>query len=108
MSWRARCLFGVVFALCAAGCDLAATYRKCGLSGCSGDAAITANIEGQLARRSDVFANDISVQTLDHVVYVRGLIDTDVQRETILAVAQQMPGVERVVDSLVLRNEPGF
>lgn len=108
MSYGIRCLFVLCLAACASGCDLAATYRKCGLSGCPGDAAITADIENQLARRSDVFANDISVQTLDHVVYLRGLIDTSVQRERILAIARQTPGAERVVDSLVLRNEPGF
>lgn len=108
MNCRIRCLFLLCLASCASGCDLAATYRKCGLSGCPGDAAITASIEHQLEGRSDVFANDISVQTLDHVVYVRGLVDTAVQRDTILTIARQAPGVERVVDSLVLRNDPGF
>ena len=95
-------------AACASGCDLASTYRRCGLSGCPGDAAITTSIENQLAQRSDVFANDISVQTLDRVVYLRGLVDTAVQRETIIALARNAPGVERIVDSLVLRNDPGF
>ena len=108
MMHSVRAVFALCLAISTAGCDIAATYRKCGLSGCAGDAAITASIEDRLARRADVFANDISVQTLDRVVYLRGLVDSTAQREAIVAAARSVAGVEQVVDALVLRNEPGF
>jgi len=108
MMRHVRAMFVLCLAVCAPGCDLAATYRKCGLSGCPGDATITASIEDRLSHRADVFANDISVQTLNRVVYLRGLVDSTGQRESIVAAARSVAGVEDVVDSLVLRNDPGF
>ena len=98
----------VVASLGVAGCSLAQTYHKCGLSGCPGDAQITAKVQMLLDHQAGVFLSDISVQTLDYVVYLRGLVDTNVQREEIIAAARSVPGVYNVVESIVIRNDPGF
>jgi len=46
--------------------------------------------------------NLIQVQTLDHVVYLSGLVDTDFQQQMAQSVALQAPGVSRVVNSIGL------
>lgn len=91
-----------------AGCSLAQTYHKCGMSGCAGDVQITAKVQALLDRQPGVFGNDISVQTLDHVVYLHGIVDTDVQREEVVAAARSVAGVARVVESIAIRNDAGF
>ena len=100
------CLLALAPAL--AGCDMAAAIHKCGWSGCAGDARISAEVRDMLFARADVFANDISVQTLDRVVYLSGLVDTGVERAEIVAAVGRVSGVERIVDSLVIRNDPAL
>jgi osmotically-inducible protein OsmY len=90
------------------GCALPATYAKCGLSGCPGDARITADIRAKLYSRPDIFDGDISVQTLDRIVYLYGIVDTDVERIEVIATARSAPGVADVVDSLTIRNNIAF
>jgi len=42
----------------------------------------------------------LSVQTLDRVVYLYGLVDTDLQLQLAESVAHEAPGVEKVVNSI--------
>jgi len=42
------------------------------------------------------------VQTLDHVVYLNGVVDTDTQRLMAESIAQQAKGVTKVVNSIGL------
>jgi len=87
----------------AAGCGVVAAYGKCGLGGCPGDAAITAEVERSLAQHPALQApNLISVQTVDRVVYLSGLVDTDFERQLAEGVAARTTGVGRVVDSIGL------
>jgi len=51
--------------------------------------------------------NLIDVQTLDRVVYLYGLVDTDLERQLAESVARTAPGVVRVVDSIGLNNVSG-
>jgi osmotically-inducible protein OsmY len=79
------------------------TLKKCGLGGCPGDADITAQVNGLLAQHPELQPpNLIQVQTLNHVVYLNGLVDTDFQRQMAQSVALQAPGVSRVVNSIGL------
>ena len=98
----------LVAALVCGGCALERTFAKCGLSGCPGDAQINARVVALISQHADVFLGDINVQTLDRVVYLYGLIDTDVQRAEVVEAAQQIAGADHVVDSMVLRNDPAF
>jgi osmotically-inducible protein OsmY len=85
------------------GCSVADTYRKCGLSGCPGDADITAKVRDQLARYPALQPpNLIRVQTYDRVVYLTGTVNTPLVRDFAGSVAAQVAGVRRVVDSVSL------
>jgi osmotically-inducible protein OsmY len=82
-----------------------ATYKKCGLAGCPGDAEITAQVLALFDQHAVLGgANAIGIQTLDHVVYITGLVDTDVERDLADSVARNAPGVVRVVNSITVRN----
>lgn len=78
-------------------------YEKCGITGCPGDARITADVEVLLHHYPELEPpNLIYVQTLDRVVYLTGQVDTDAQRATANSVALQVTGVKRVVNSINL------
>jgi osmotically-inducible protein OsmY len=80
-----------------------AVYRKCGIPGCPGDANITAGVQAQIDQHPALEApNSVRVQTLDHVVYLSGQVDTDTERSMAESVAQQVAGVTRVVNSISL------
>jgi osmotically-inducible protein OsmY len=78
------------------------TFEKCGFSGCPGDADITAQVRALLSRHALQPPNLIQVQTLDHVVYLSGLVNSDTERLTAQSVALEAPGVSRVVNSIGL------
>jgi osmotically-inducible protein OsmY len=81
-----------------AGC---ADFSKCGFAGCPGDAEITAAVQGIFAQHADLEPpNLINVKTIDRVVYLSGIVSTDLQRQTAQSLAQQAPGVRRVVNSI--------
>lgn len=91
--------------LLSSGCAALSTWEACGIRGCAGDATISRAVEAGFAQHPALGApNLIEVQTLDHVVYLYGLVDTDLQRRLAESVVSTVPGVARVVDTLGLRN----
>ncbi len=46
----------------------------------------------------------IYVQTVDHVVYLDGLVDTPFQQQLAASVAREAAGVVRVVNSISVSN----
>lgn len=80
-----------------------ATYEKCGLDGCSGDAKITANVQAQLAQHDEVGPR-VNVQTLNGVVYLNGSVSEGLQRQTAESVAGHTPGVAKVVDDIYVSH----
>ena len=87
-----------IFAAALCGC---ATYTQCGFGGCPGDAAITANVRALFDQRPALKPpNLLNVQTLDHVVYLYGLVDSDLERQMAESVAVQVTGVRQVVNSI--------
>jgi osmotically-inducible protein OsmY len=92
----------VLLLACLPGC---ATYRDCGFRGCPGDAALTARVAAQLQQYPALQApNSVRVQTLDHVVYLYGLVDTDLERELAHSVATDAAHGARIVDSIAISN----
>ena len=90
--------FGLLLTLALSGC---AAYRKCGFEGCPGDAKITADVKALFQQHPILEPpNLLTVQTVDHVVYLYGLVDTDYEREIAELVALQAPGVGKVVNSI--------
>lgn len=80
-----------------------AVYEKCGLSGCPGDDAITAEVRALFGKHPELEPpNLLDVQTLDRVVYLNGIVDTDMQRQVAEAVAREAPGVKKVINSIGL------
>jgi osmotically-inducible protein OsmY len=98
------CLGGLALVVLSAlpGC---ATFNKCGFAGCAGDARITAEVQALFNRHPALQPpNEISIQTLDHVVYLNGLVDTDMEQRLAGEVALGAPGVVRVVNSIAVRG----
>jgi osmotically-inducible protein OsmY len=80
-----------------------AVYRKCGFAGCPGDAKITASVQELFDRHPALEPpNLLTVRTLDHVVYLTGVVDTDFERQMAESVALEAAGVARVVNSIGL------
>ena len=80
-----------------------AAYEKCGFKGCPGDAKITADVQAEFTGHAELEApNLITVQTVNGVVYLYGLVDTDYQQQMAEAVAHQVPGVTKVINSIGL------
>jgi osmotically-inducible protein OsmY len=78
-----------------------AAYRKCGFTGCPGDANITANVQAQFRQHPALEPpNLLHVQTLDHVVYLTGQVDTELERSMAESLALNVAGVKRVVNSI--------
>jgi len=80
-----------------------ATYEKCGLEGCPGDAKITAKVQAALNQHADLGPPDsIRVQTLNHVVYLNGLVDDGLAKRSALAITKQVAGVKTVVNNIAV------
>ena len=85
-----------------AGC---ASFGKCGPADCSGDAKITAEVRTLLAQSPSLGApNEISVQTVRGVVYLRGVVSTPLQIEEAGRIAEQATGVTDVQNMLTVNN----
>ena len=81
-----------------AGC---ATNRKCESGGCSGDAKITTNVQASFQQHPELGPpNLITVQTLNHVVYLSGEVSAGEFRDVAESAAHEVPGVVRVVNSI--------
>ena len=80
-----------------------ATYEKCGLEGCPGDAKITTDVQAQLAQHGEIGPR-VHVQTLNGVVYLNGSVSEGLQRTTAESVASQTPSVAKVVDDIYVSH----
>jgi hypothetical protein len=86
------------------GCAVYDTYEKCGFHGCPGDAKITADVRSQLNQCSFLEPNAIRVQTLNHVVFLEGVVASGLEIDTAESIARKVPDVARVVNSIVVSN----
>src|ERR1700677_402127 len=78
-----------------------ATFDKCGSAGCAQDAKTTANVEAQFREHADLSPpNLLNVQTLGHVVYLSGLVNSGLQRDGAEEVAREASDGARIVDTL--------
>jgi hypothetical protein len=98
------CVCILILVISLSGCALYNTYEKCGLRGCPVDAKINADVVLRLSRCSSLEPNVINVQTLDHVVYLYGVVASGLEIDTAESIALQAPGVARVVNSIVVSN----
>jgi osmotically-inducible protein OsmY len=88
--------------------SLASVFIVAGaLNGCAttspSDEKITANVQNMFDQHPDLGPpGAIEVQTEDHVVYLNGMVDDGLARETAESVALTAPGVTKVVDSVAV------
>ncbi|MFZ1904657.1 MAG: BON domain-containing protein [Steroidobacteraceae bacterium] len=83
------------------GCAEYHAYENCGSDSCSGDANITANVQSSFAQHGELQGPDqLYVNTVDHVVYLSGTVETGLHRITAESLARETPGVTRVVDNI--------
>ncbi len=83
-----------------------ATFRKCETDRCSDDTKIKANVQALLDSQPQLGPpNAILVQSIDHVVYLYGLVDTSQEKRIAESVASQAPGVIAVVNSIEQNNQ---
>jgi osmotically-inducible protein OsmY len=81
-----------------AGC---ADFRQCGTQSCTPDAKLKADIEARLNQMPELGPpGSITVQTLDHVVYLNGRVDGGLEKRNAEATVLQVPGVQQVVDDI--------
>lgn len=82
-----------------------APFEKCGFAGCPGDAQITADVRALFDRHPELGPSGLlSVKTLDGVVYLNGVVVTDLVRDEAQSIAAQAHGVKKVVNSLGVTN----
>jgi osmotically-inducible protein OsmY len=86
------------------GCAVYNTYKKCGFYGCPGDATITAAILVRFSQHLELEPNAITVQTLDHVVYLYGVVSSSLEIYTAESIARDVSGVKGVVNSMVAQT----
>jgi BON domain len=100
---HAKACWPVLIALISAALPGCAAYRSCGFAGCAGDAQISAEVRALLKQHPALAPPDlIYVQTVDHIVYLSGRVDTELERLTAAGTAEQAAGVRRVVNSISL------
>ncbi len=81
-------------------CSVVDFLEKCRSSDCAGDAKIQAAVEAQVAAHPNLRPDYLYIQTIDHVVYLNGLVDTEFERRQLVSLAEKVPGVEQVIDKL--------
>jgi osmotically-inducible protein OsmY len=78
-----------------------ANNRPCNDQACVADQQTTAAVTTQLRAHPDLGAPArIRVQTVDHVVYLSGTVNSGFQQETAESIANETPGVSRVVSTI--------
>lgn len=69
------------------------------------DSVTTANVEALLRQHPDLGPPDeIYIETRNHVVYLSGLVATPLQSDSAVALAQEVPGVARVVSRVAVEQ----
>jgi len=81
------------------------TPRKVQQTMVSGDAKIRSSVQAVLDRHPDLGPpNSITVQTRAGVVYLYGEVSMGLEREMAESLAEEIPGVARVVDSIFVSH----
>ncbi|HLN23925.1 MAG TPA: BON domain-containing protein [Patescibacteria group bacterium] len=76
------------------------SFGQCSSADCVADAKLSADIQAQLDARPALDANGVYVHTMDHVVYLNGIVDTVGQRREAKAIVLGVPGVTQVVNNI--------
>ena len=83
---------------------LTMTACACGIGECRDDSEISADVRARLGQSSEFGSNEISVQTIHGVVYLRGLVSTPYQISIAGAIAAAAPRVTSVQNLVAVEN----
>jgi len=78
--------------------------QNCAANGCADDARITDELKAKLRANAALPSWDIQVQTINHTVYLYGLVATGLERNIVEDTAREISGVTKVVNSISVRN----
>ena len=80
--------------------------RALAQSDAAADGAITAEVAAILAKEPMLRAEpvDILVRTVDQVTYLRGVVDTELQRRTAGILARKAPDAKKVINEIEVGN----
>jgi osmotically-inducible protein OsmY len=82
-----------------------ATFDKCTPENCASDKKITAEVNEMIVQNRQYGAPaGYQIQTVNGVVYLNGLVDTDLESREIESRVRTIPNVNDVVNSLTVRN----
>ncbi len=100
---RTRFLFTLaLFTLLCGILPACSLLEPCRSAACADDARISSDVQAQLRARPALRANRIDVQTIDHVVYLSGQVDSDLESRQAEAIASDVPDVKRVVNMITV------
>jgi osmotically-inducible protein OsmY len=82
-----------------------ATVEKCGLEGCDSDRQISAQVKALLNAHPEFGPpGSISVETLNGVVYLDGLVTGGLEKRSVESIVRQASGVKRVVNGVSVEH----
>jgi osmotically-inducible protein OsmY len=82
-----------------------ATIEKCGLEGCASDRKISAQVEALLNAHPEFGPpGSITVETLNGVVYLDGVVDGGLQKRNVDSIVRQASGVKKVVNGISVEH----
>lgn len=80
-------------------------YGPCGIRECGGDSATSAEVRQLLHQQPALgVGGSIDVRTYGGVVYLYGLVDTEMERSLAQSMAREAHGAVRVVNLLGVQN----
>jgi osmotically-inducible protein OsmY len=98
-----RSIFSVGTLILVAAMSGCATNKVCPGSGCTSDEDTTAAVNTAISAHADLGPpNQIQASTINHVVYLTGIVDTGYQRSVAGSLAARTDGVTKVVNSISL------
>jgi osmotically-inducible protein OsmY len=100
-----KSLYTIATVLILIGVSACTEFRECGAEGCANDRKITAKVQARLDQQPDLGApGSITVQTLNRVVYLNGLVAYGLEKSNAESVAKQVPGVTQVVNNIAVEH----
>jgi osmotically-inducible protein OsmY len=92
---------GLLLACILQGC---AVFSKCSPENCAIDTQIKQDVNALFAEHAEFGPpGTIRVQSINKVVYLNGMVNSDLERQNAEALAYQIPNVKDVVNSIVPR-----
>jgi osmotically-inducible protein OsmY len=98
---KSKTLCAALVMILAAALSGCAGFGRCSPENCATDAKITGDVNDMFSQHTEFGPpGTIRVQTINGVVYLNGLVNSDMERQTAEALVLKMPNVKDVVNSL--------